>query len=94
MVIDYKYDVDAVKRKRNARRYGLTDQEFAELETTAAGFCAICDETYPSLQIDHDHATGVVRGLLCQRCNSGLGMFQDNERLLLNAISYLKEVLP
>jgi len=41
--------------------------------------------------IDHCHNNGNVRGLLCMRCNTGLGLFLDNPNFLLNAISYLKE---
>ena len=55
--------------------------------------CAICfkkDYTRKALAVDHDHENGKVRGLLCYRCNVGLGFFRDNEENLLNAIQYLK----
>ncbi len=57
------------------------------------GNCAICGTNQSQLKrelaLDHDHATGKLRGLLCDRCNVGLGMFQDNKERLLQAIQYL-----
>ena len=51
--------------------------------------CVICGNN-EKLVVDHDHKTGKVRGILCNNCNTGLGMLQDNPKLLLRAISYLK----
>jgi len=59
------------------------------------GLCAICRKTCSSgkaLAIDHDHKTGVVRGLLCGKCNRGLGLFCDSKELLLNAYTYLNKI--
>lgn len=55
-----------------------------------SGVCAIC--LRPSIRvmdIDHDHATGKVRGLLCHSCNLGIGYFHDNKETLSRAIAYL-----
>jgi hypothetical protein len=55
------------------------------------GVCAICGKaTEKSLAVDHDHATGKVRALLCARCNTGLGCFEENELLFLRAMEYLR----
>lgn len=61
------------------------------------GVCAICGRPpeaernhHPLLAIDHNHATNRPRGLLCFRCNSGLGHFESNPELLLTAYDYLK----
>jgi hypothetical protein len=41
--------------------------------------------------VDHNHSSGKVRGLLCNRCNRAIGMFEDSPELLLSAISYLQD---
>ena len=53
--------------------------------------CAICKEFMQSPHIDHCHKTGKVRGLLCQTCNSGLGMFHDQPDQLRAAAEYLEK---
>ena len=74
----------------------VTDDEYAELLERQGGVCAICrqPESVPgrSLAVDHDHATGAVRGLLCGRCNRALGYFRDDPALLAAAITYLAAV--
>lgn len=73
---------------RKLRQYGLTHGHFEWLLVSQAYRCAICNEQ-TDLCIDHDHETGVVRGLLCARCNAGLGMFLDDPQRLTGAIEYL-----
>jgi len=51
------------------------------------GKCAICGR--PWEVVDHDHATGIVRGLLCQRCNKGIGALGDTSERLSAALDYL-----
>jgi hypothetical protein len=59
--------------------------------------CAICGSTATGsknkgqFSVDHDHITGKIRGLLCTRCNTGLGSFRDNKEFLRKAISYLED---
>lgn len=53
--------------------------------------CAICKKNGVSLYVDHDHATGDVRAMLCQRCNVGLGFFQDDSERLISASTYLRD---
>lgn len=71
------------KRASEKSKYNMTKDEFNYYE------CCICGETH-RLCIDHDHDTLQVRGLLCGKCNSGLGMFTDNINKLKNAINYLE----
>jgi hypothetical protein len=68
------------------RRYGLTVEEADALLAAQGGVCAIC-KTAPAVHVDHDHATGAVRALLCFNCNGGLGQFKDNP-LALHAAAY------
>lgn len=56
------------------------------------GLCAICKRP-KKLNVDHDHKTGEIRGLLCSRCNLGLASFGDSIEGLEKAIDYLKEQL-
>ena len=55
--------------------------------------CGICKTplTEMTRKIDHDHKTGIIRGLLCNACNWGLGHFKDNTKFLFNAVTYLKQ---
>lgn len=84
------------KKKRQQRllhTINVSEQEYAEMFVAQGGVCAICPrgpEPNRRLAVDHCHETGRVRGLLCTRCNLGLGYFGDNEDLLMNAIGYLQ----
>ena len=75
------------------RQYGITLAEYEQMLRDQDNKCAICgneDEVEGRrLAIDHCHDSGNVRGLLCGKCNRGLGLFYDNQELLGNAISYL-----
>ncbi len=65
----------------------------AALVAAQSGRCAICSKPgHPTrgLHVDHCHASGVVRGLLCYNCNAGIGRLQDDTAILANAIAYLR----
>jgi hypothetical protein len=81
------------------RLYGITLNQYNELLESQNGACAICGKretatgTYSnkirSLAVDHNHVTGKIRGLLCYDCNTSLGKFKDNIKILQSAINYL-----
>lgn len=82
------------RNRQLKRRYGISIEEYNQLFDLQEGKCRIC-KTHQSklskaLAVDHCHTSLKVRGLLCFNCNSGLGRFKDNEKLLLEAIVYLK----
>lgn len=74
------------------RRYGITLAQYSVMLREQDGSCLICDDVDIDrrLHVDHDHATGAVRGLLCGRCNVGLGCFRDDPKLLRLAATYLE----
>lgn len=76
------------------RKYGITPEEADSLFASQDGRCAICGATEGDsrgfrMHIDHCHTTGVVRGVLCNLCNAGLGNFRDDPGLMRKAIAYL-----
>jgi hypothetical protein len=85
------------RRKRMAyieTRYNISYADYERMELEQGGVCKICKRPpthsrYDRLHVDHDHATGKVRGLLCHTCNTGLGSFQDRPDWLQAAIVYL-----
>lgn len=75
--------------------YGLTVADYARMLEAQGGVCGICggkeeSKRYKHLSVDHDHATGRVRGLLCNNCNRALGLLKDSTIILLAAARYLK----
>ena len=83
---------DKIRNSQRKTLYGVSAEEFSRMLADQNGCCAICGEppaTGKVLCLDHDHATGLPRGLLCNRCNSGLGNFLDRQDFLEKAIAYL-----
>lgn len=80
-----------VNRQKHLRIYKLNMKQYNKLLDIQNGVCAICkNKTVGNLDVDHCHETGQVRGLLCNRCNTGLSCFKDTEALLNEAINYLR----
>lgn len=71
------------------RRYGITAGEVDDMLAEQGGLCAICRNA-PAVHVDHDHATGAVRALLCFNCNGGLGQFKDDPDVLRAAADYVR----
>ena len=76
------------------QRYGITPAEYHEMLDEQLGRCACCGSSNPKRKagfvVDHDHSTGLVRGLLCHSCNIGIGQLGDSISGLTNAVDYLR----
>lgn len=77
------------------RMYGITESDFYAMWERQGKVCAICRKecnksSRTKLCVDHCHKTGKVRGLLCFKCNTGLGRFNDDTNLFEQAIKYLR----
>jgi hypothetical protein len=82
-----------IVRRARERQFGITHDQFLTMLEAQGGVCAICGNGNSNgrlLSIDHDHATGAVRGLLCDRCNPLLGYARDSIPVLEAAIEYLE----
>jgi hypothetical protein len=96
---EYRKDHKLDERQQNVfyqkkNKYGLTKEQYLELFVKQDNKCSICKEEFREelkAMVDHDHLTNKIRGLLCSKCNSGLGMFRDNKDILLSAINYLNK---
>jgi hypothetical protein len=94
----YKSD-DQLKREKEeateafrARTYGIPVDQIKHMRSECKDLCMSCGEPEPGkkrLAVDHCHATGVVRGLLCSRCNTALGLLQDNSTRLRKLAIYI-----
>ena len=88
-------------RAMNLKKYGLTPEQYEDMHERQNGQCASCGEPERGrnqygplrLAVDHDHATGVVRGLLCMRCNRALGMLGDSAITIQRLLSYRHGVM-
>jgi hypothetical protein len=79
--------------------FGISLADYNVLLQSQDGHCKLCPTTEADskggvLDVDHDHATGLVRGLLCHRCNWALGILQDDPALLRRAADYLEAAQP
>ena len=76
------------------RKYNITEAEYDALLAAQGGVCAICGKRpgRVRLGVDHDHATGKVRGLLCVRCNKALGPFEWSVAVLERAAVYMSKI--
>lgn len=81
------------------RKYGITAADYRRMELEQGCVCAVCGnpetvkqgDTVRRLAVDHDHTTGQVRGLLCGKCNTMVGLARENSDHLASAMMYLRE---
>jgi len=89
----YHEDPEYRRRQRELTRirlYGISPDDYDRLLARQQGACAICKRKSDAvLCVDHCHSTGKVRGLVCRRCNTGLGCYEDNLDLMRAAMAYL-----
>lgn len=85
--------------KKHLKKLGLTLEQYEKMSAAQSALCSICDKPNERrligkdfrLVVDHDHATNAVRGLLCDFCNVGLGLFKDSPERLRRAALYLEK---
>ena len=89
---DKKVERRAIERSGHLRRkYGLTIEDFEFLRVAQGDRCAICDQPDSAgLHIDHHHDSGLIRGLLCGKCNKAIGLLKEDPALFDSASSYLQ----
>ncbi len=90
-----RVDPEGRRVRATERRYAMSAGAYASMLTVQNNACALCLRPFgsaPAMEpaVDHDHATGKVRGILHNKCNVGLGFFEDDPALLEMAKFYLK----
>jgi hypothetical protein len=91
----YKHTKEEIMKssiRKYKNQYGLTLEQIDMMLIQQNHKCKLCGISLAETKrcIDHDHNTGKVRGILCNKCNSGLGHFNDNEDMLMRAAKYIK----
>lgn len=91
---------DLVRQQKRRSHYkaafGISLEEYAAMLEVQGGRCKLCQSDNPKskrktgLQVDHDHKTGKIRGLLCVPCNLALGHLQDSPELMRKAAAYVE----
>lgn len=77
------------------KKFGITEADYLDLLEEQMYCCKICNKhesensANRNLAVDHNHETGEIRGLLCDPCNRGLGLFKDNPLVMQKALDYL-----
>jgi len=86
-----------VKNAKLKATYGITLEQYNTMIVNQGNRCKICNKSFINedkilrINIDHDHITGKIRGILCSKCNSILGYASDNITILMNAVKYLED---
>jgi hypothetical protein len=81
-------------RAQSLKKYGITLADYNRRLELQGNKCACCGRSEPGgrggFAVDHDHATGLIRGLLCNSCNLGIGHLGDSVEGVLNAYNYMR----
>ena len=90
----YANNKDRVRDLQLKKEFGISLDKYNEMLDNQNGSCFLCgggpDAKHKNLAVDHDHATGKVRALLCRGCNVGIGNLKDNPELLEKAAKYIR----
>lgn len=96
----YKHRDSVPSRSKRARakqyiewKWNISILKYSEMVSKQLGGCAICKkecDVRSRLAVDHNHKTGEIRDLLCHRCNTALGMLEENEDLIWDMLEYIK----
>ena len=97
----YYKDKANANRKKSYERHGISEKRFCEMLASQDGVCVICKKS-PAVVVDHDHTCcpgsyscgRCVRGILCSKCNLGIGHFGDDPDTLHNALTYIRNRAP
>lgn len=88
------FNPEQQKDRRLMKQYAVSLLEFREMLASQQWKCSICQMEFEAERdacVDHSHSTGAVRGLLCNFCNTGIGLFRENAVFLASAIEYIKK---
>lgn len=91
----YQSDPERYADYELKKKYGIAPGTYDAMLADQGGVCAICNASDPGgtrlkrFHVDHDHTTGQIRGLLCAKCNTGIGQMRHSKQILLDAITYL-----
>lgn len=86
-----------IQRNNYKKRYGLSVDQKQAMVNEQGGKCAICKSSLKDAHdacVDHCHTTNTIRGILCRKCNLGIGHFNDSIQALTEAINYLSKYAP
>jgi hypothetical protein len=86
----YEKNPQAERERHLIRKYGINQARYDQMFSAQSGCCAICKKSQDrNFDVDHNHTTGEVRGLLCTNCNRMIGHANDDPKRLIAAAIYL-----
>lgn len=86
--------LEIVKAGHLKKKYGITLKDFHSIMKVQGDVCAICRRSLDggkASHIDHNHITNEIRGILCSKCNTAIGLLDEDENIIWNLLEYLKK---
>ncbi len=97
----WKTHPDQVRDRKLKKEFGISLEEYLSLSNEQHGVCGICfkpettihnkTKKAQNLSVDHDHSTGKVRGLLCSKCNTALGLLDEDPTRVISLLKYIEK---